>query len=317
VKEFQYQNLEHYRQYLSIERLVVGVSGGRSSAYQMAHLVEAARRFNGGIPSGWIFAFENTSLERHETYDFLWKLDCYFLKNTLVILEWDPSVPMGFRVVDHATLARNGEVMDRFLNTPLQRRDGTVGVRPLPNPTQRTCTGNLKIKTSHRYVRKVLKWPTEYYAAIGYRADEKSRCDRKWLRDEARGFDEGGIGVFPMFDAGVTEGMVQAFFFTGPFNLKLDSDFGNCDFCFMTSTWKIKQRMVLVALETQTKLVPGTAPPERIARWIAWEERQSDRPGTFRKDRPTMRQLWEQVCVGDMESAVPEGKNDRCGTCTD
>jgi hypothetical protein len=137
------------------------------------------------------------------------------------------------------------------------------------------------------------------------------------LRDEARGFDEGGIGVFPMFDAGVTEGMVQAFFFTGPFNLKLGSDFGNCDFCFMTSTWKIKQRMVLVALETQTKLVPGTAPPERIARWIAWEERQSDRPGTFRKDRPTMRQLWEQVCVGDMESAVPEGKNDRCGTCTD
>jgi hypothetical protein len=317
VTEFAYQNLEHYRQYFSIERLVVGVSGGRSSAYQMAHLVEAARRFNGGVPAGWIFVFENTSLERPETYDFLWKLDCYFLENRLVILEWDMSVPMGFRVVNHATLLRNGEIMDRFLNTPLQRRDGTVGVRPLPNPTQRTCTANLKIKTSHRYVRRVLKWPMQYYAALGYRADEKDRCDRAWLKDELRGFDEGGIGVFPMFDAGVVKEGVLRFFFTGPFDLKLDSDFGNCDFCFMASTWKIKQRMVLVALETQTKLRPGTPPPERIARWIAWEERQSDRPGTFRKDRPTMRQLWEQVCKGNMQSAVPEGKDDRCGSCTD
>lgn len=317
MKEFAYQNLEHYRQYLSIERLVVGVSGGRSSAYQMAHLVAAAKKYLGAIPAGWIFVFENTSLERPETYDFLWKLDRYFLDGALIILEWDPNAPHKFRIVTHATLLRNGEIMDQFLNTPLKRKDGTTGVRPLPNPTQRTCTANLKIKTSHRYVRHKLKWPMQYYAALGYRADEKGRCDRAWLKDELRGFDEGGIGVFPMFDAGVTEGTVQGFFFTGPFNLKLDSDFGNCDFCFMASTWKIKQRMVLIALETQTKLVPGTKPPERIARWIAWEERKSDRPGTFRKDRPTMRQLWEQVCEGNMESAVPEGKEDRCGTCTD
>jgi 3'-phosphoadenosine 5'-phosphosulfate sulfotransferase (PAPS reductase)/FAD synthetase len=317
VTEFQFQNLEHYRQYLSIERLVIGVSGGRSSGFQMAHLVEAARRFNGGIPSGWIFSFENTSLERHETYDFLWKLDQHFLGGALVILEWDATAPHGFRVASHSTLLRNGEIMDQFFNTPLKRRDGTFGVRPLPNPTQRTCTGNLKIKTSHRYVRHVLKWPMQYYCAIGYRADEKARCDRKWLQDEKRGFDEGGIGVFPMFDAGAVQNDVENFFLHGPFDLKLDSDFGNCDFCFMASTWKIKQRMILCALEEQIKPRVGGPIPTRVARWIAWEERLSDRPGTFRKDRPTMRQLWEQVCTGNYESAVPEGVEDRCGTCTD
>jgi 3'-phosphoadenosine 5'-phosphosulfate sulfotransferase (PAPS reductase)/FAD synthetase len=317
VREFTYHNLEFYRQCLSIERLVVGVSGGRSSAYQMAHLIAAAMKFLGYIPAGWIFVFENTSLERWETYAFLRKLDDYLLGGKLIMLEFDPTAPNRYRIVTHDTLRRNGEVMDAMLNTPLKRRDGTFGVRPLPNPTQRTCTANLKIKTSHRYVRHTLKWPMDYYAAIGYRADEKSRCDKRWLSDEMRGFDEGGIGVFPMFDSGANVFDVDRFFATGPFDLELESIFGNCDFCFMASTWKIKERMVMVALETQTKLRPGTPPPERIARWIAWEERQSDRPGTFRKDRPTIRQLWDQVCHGNFQSAVPEGKEDRCGSCTD
>lgn len=314
--DFEYRNLEHYRQYLSIERLVIGVSGGRSSAYQMAHLVAAAIKFLGYIPAGWVFVFENTSLERPETYDFLRLLDEYFMGGRLILLEWDASTPGKYRQVTHDTLKRNGEIMDALINTPLLRRDGTVGVRPLPNPAQRTCTANLKIKTSHRYVRKALGWPMEYYSAIGYRADEKSRCDKAWLKDELRGFDEGGIGVFPMFDEGVDEFQVYRFFATGLFDLALDSLFGNCDFCFMASTWKIKERMVMVALETQTKLRPGAEPPARITRWIVWEERVSDRPGTFRKDRPTMRQLWEQVCEGNLQSAVPEGKDDRCGSCT-
>jgi 3'-phosphoadenosine 5'-phosphosulfate sulfotransferase (PAPS reductase)/FAD synthetase len=319
VSDFQYQNLDHYERYLSIKRLVVGVSGGRSSAFQMAHLVAAAKKFLGYIPAGWVFVFENTSLERGETYDFLARLDQYFLGGKMILLEHDVHAPYKFRQVTHATVKRDGEIMDEFLSTPLKRQDGTIGVRPLPNPTQRTCTANLKIKTSHRYVRKVLGWPTAYHAAIGYRADEKSRCDKAWLKDEVRGFDEGGEGVFPMFDAGAVVDDVDKFFLTGPFDLELDSDFGNCDFCFMASTWKIKQRMVLVALETQTRFGPGKAniPPARVARWIAWEERVSDRPGTFRKDRPTMRQLWDQVCQGNLDSAVPEGKEDRCGSCTD
>lgn len=317
MTDFSYSDLEIYRPCLTIERLVIGISGGRSSGYQAAHLVKAAMTYLGYIPAGWIFVFENTSLERWETYDFLRAIDDYFLGGRLVMLEFDPQAQHKYRIVTHDTLKRNGEVMDAMLQTPLYRRDGTLGVRPLPNPTQRTCTANMKIKTSHRYVRHTLGWPMQYYAAIGYRADEKDRCDRRWLADEARGFDEGGIGVFPMFDAGVDVFRVDRFWYEGPFDLKLDSVYGNCDLCFMVSTWKLKERMVLMALETQTKIEPGAVPPERVQRWIDWEERVSDRPGTFRKDRPPVRELWNQVCNGNFESAVPEGKEDRCGSCTD
>lgn len=311
MREFPYQDLEFYRRLPS--RMVIGVSGGRSSGYQMAHIVAAC---DGKFSPDWVFMFENTGLERWETYEFLRRLDAYFGIN-LTITEYDPEAPGRYRVVTHDTLSRNGEPMQRMLSEIVNRRDGTRGVRPLPNPVQRTCTANLKIKTAHRYVRRTLKWPMQYYAAIGYRADEKARCDKRWLSDEIRGFDEGGVGVFPMFDAGVVQDRVESFFRAGPFDLELDSDFGNCDLCFMASTWKIKQRMVLIALETQTRIRPGAEPPERVARWIAWEERQSDRPGNFRKDRPNLRALWEQVCEGNLDSAVPEGKADRCGSCTD
>lgn len=30
-----------------------------------------------------------------------------------------------------------------------------------------------------------------------------------------------------------------------------------------------------------------------------------------------LRALWNQVCEGNLDSAVPEGKEDRCGSCTD
>ncbi len=309
MKGFDFQDIEFYRNLP--QRMTIGVSGGRSSAYQMAHIVAAC---DGRFSPDWVFMFENTGLERSETYAFIQRLDQYFGLR-LAILEYRAG--NKFEVVDHSTLSRNGEPMDTLLSEQLRRRDGTIGVRPLPNPAQRTCTANLKIKTAHRYVRRSLGWPTQYYAAIGYRADEKSRCDRKWLQDEKRGFGEGGIGVFPMFEAGVVQDRVESFWRNGPFDLELDSDFGNCDLCFMASTWKIKQRMIWMALETQTRLRPGTPPPERIARWITWEERQSDRPGPFRKDRPTVRELWNQVCEGNFESAVPEGKEDRCGSCTD
>lgn len=317
MTDFAYCDLDVYRQCLSIERLIVGVSGGRSSGYQMAHLVEAAKRFRGSIPPGWVFVFENTSLERWETYDFIRKLDDYFLGGALVILEWDATDKRGFRIVTHDTLKREGEIMHAMLTTPLNRRDGTFGVRPLPNPTQRTCTANLKIKTAHRYVRRALGWPTQYYSAIGYRADEKERCDNRWLQDELRGFDEGGIGVFPMFDAGVDVFRVDDFWSRGPFDLEMPSIFGNCDLCFMVSMWKIKERMLRIALEDQLVLAPGAPPPLRVARWIAWEERVSDRPGTFRKDRPPVREIWNQVCAGNFDGLNNEGREDRCGSCTD
>lgn len=75
------------------------------------------------------------------------------------------------------------------------------------------------------------------------------------------------------------------------------------------------------------KIETGTPPADgRYVVFVRCEARQVNEwaepiiaawHGTFRKDRPTIRQLWEQVCEGNYESAVPEGKEDRCGSCTD
>lgn len=292
--------------------VVLNVSGGRSSAFQAWHIVEA----NGGLPAGVLCNFNNTSKERPATYDFIASLDAA-LGLDIHYLEYDSTDPKKVRRVQFHELKREGEVFDDFVHEVLpRRRDGTPGVRPLPNPAQRTCTAQLKIKTLHRYARRVLGWSTQYHCAVGYRADERARYERRVKQDRRRGWPEGGRGLFPMFHAGAVQEDIQRFWMHAPFDLDLDSAHGNCDYCFSVSTWKLKERMALEAMECQIKRRPGAPLPPRLASWVAYEERQSDRPGPFRRDRPTLRELWEQVCVGDMQSAVPEA-DDVCQVCVD
>lgn len=324
---FVFRDLDLYRNYLpddaDEDHQVLGVSGGRSSAYQVAHIVEA----NGSVPRGAICTFENTGKEREETLVFVDRMDRHFQLD-LLWLEHDPEAPGRVKRVTFETAARNGEPFDAFLSDIVpKRRDGTAGVRPLPNPAQRSCTATLKTKTLHRYVRQHLGWSMRYYSVLGFRADERARYERRVKADLKRGWDEGGKAVFPMYRAGAVQADVQAFFpwdpekaaceLEVPFTLELDSNWGNCDFCFMKSTWKIKEQMVYEALRYQVRIELGATPPPTVQWWIAKEERVSDRPGPFRLDRPTFRELWAQVCAGDLESAVPEGKEDACGTCSD
>jgi 3'-phosphoadenosine 5'-phosphosulfate sulfotransferase (PAPS reductase)/FAD synthetase len=306
----QYSGLEFYRNMPA--PLAIGVSGGRSSAYQLAHYIIA----NNGVRDDVFLTFENTGLEAKETYKFLENIEDYF---GLIItrLEYAPERPEKYKVVTRETMDRNGGPFEKLLTEIIKkRRDGTTGVRPLPNPAQRTCTANLKIKTMHRYVRRELGWPTRYFAMIGYRADEKRRYDKKVAKD-MKGPTEGGTGVFPMYHSKADSARVHAFWASMPFDLQLLSEFGNCDLCFMAATWKIKLRMALIAEQDGIAPEPGGPIPYRIARWIAWEERLSDRPGVFRKDRPSYRALWNEICVGNY-SAVGNGRLGlECASCTD
>jgi hypothetical protein len=156
----------------------------------------------------------------------------------------------------------------------------------------------LKVKTAHRYLTKVMGWPQRYWSALGYRADEPKRVARR-KRADAIKLSEGGIGLYLMFDAGVISGDVLSFWRAMPFDLGISSEEGNCDFCFMKSTTKIKHMMVVY--------------PERVQPWLDFEARVTDRPGLFRKDRPSLAQLWAEVRRGDM-SAPDDDKE--CGTCT-
>lgn len=310
-----FQNLEMYRldrwHPMDGRPTALNLSGGRSSAYQVWHIVEA----NGGLPQGFTVNFQNTSKEDEETLIFIDKLD-QRLGLGVHYLEFNPDAPNMVERVRFETAARNGEVFQRLLDQRVKRRDGTVGVRPLPNPTARYCTGTLKIRTFDRYARKVLGWPKEYWSVLGYRFDERGRYDRRVKADRKK-FPEGGKGLFPMYHAGADQVDVQRFFMHAPIDLGIDSLKGNCDYCLMVATWKIKERMLDEAVNCQIKVRPGAEPPPKLRFWIAAEERVSDRTGPFRRDRPTYRQLWDEVCAGNL-SAVGNGEiGMECGTCTD
>jgi len=295
--------------------IVIGISGGRSSAYQAWHLIKANPDWR---ERGWLFVFENTGRELEETLIFVNALDLH-LGLGIIWLEYDPTALGKVKIVTFETAARNGEPFDALLNEVIEKRkDGTRGLRPLPNPKAKHCTANLKVKALHKYLRIHLGWKMQYYAVLGYRADKQDTPRvLRMIESNKKGWPAGGKGLFPMYEARATQDDVQGFWLFAPFDLGLDSNYGNCDYCLEVSTWKKKERMLLEAISCGIIPRPGAAPPPRLAWWIAYEERKSDRPGTFNFRHPTYRQLWEQVCAGNMASAIKENVNDVCRSCSD
>lgn len=292
-----FSNLEKYRGLP--ERLVIPFSGGRSSGAQLAHIIEA----NGGLPQGAVVCFQNTGFELPATLDFVQRFGEHFAIS-IYWLERDLSEPTKVRVVSHNSAARAGEPFLQMFSQPLVRKDKSFGLRPLPNPVQRTCSSELKTKTSHRFVRQHLGWPNRYWSALGYRADEPQRVARRRKREDryVKSCPEGGWGVFPMFEAGMTGEDVLRFWSKMPFDLGIESWQGNCDFCFMKAEWKIKEMM--------------RAHPDRVQPWLDMEASERDRSNRFRKDRRSVQELWGEVQRGDM-SVRPQDTRIECGNCTD
>lgn len=273
-------------------------SGGSSSAMQVWHCLEA----NGGLPTNWEVVMCNTGFERPETLDF-WSDFQRHVGVKITMLEREAAG--GFSVVGHNSVSRRGEPFKTLVTEHIKRIDGTVGPRPLPSDgPRRLCSGELKTKTAHRYLRS-LGWG-RYASVIGFRADERNRVVRKRAMDakRPRGVVEGGFGLFPSYNAGVTAEDVLAFGLHFPWWLKLPSWKGNCNNCFMMSEWKMKDRLA--------------DDPSSADDWIEMEEMPRDRNSQFRPGRKSMRQLRDEVLAGDF-SVDPKAlrKRPECGTCHD
>ena len=248
-------------------------SGGRTSAYLLHQILLA----NGGLPDNCVVVFQNTGKELEATLEFIEQ--CSQRWNVPITwLEWDGFIPPGrsacyFRGVDFTTADRIG--------TPFSRLIDSLGY--LPNPTQRICTANLKIKTGKAYMRSIGYDRWENY--MGIRHDEQRRV----VRMRAPGRDtSGGDPVMPLADAGVTKQIVGDFWRRMPFDLKLSNDngttpHGNCDLCFL------KGRNQVLSLIREN--------PQRADWWVEQEQKisasgsaqgQCDR---FRADRPGYAQM--------------------------
>jgi len=188
----------------------ISFSGGRTSAY-MLHQILAV---NDGLPDRAKVVFSNTGREMPETLDFV--QECSDQWNVPIVWVEDAERVEGqpiFDVVSHNSASRNGEPFARLI----QRK------KACPDQSKRFCTEHLKILCARRYLMSI-GW-TQWTNALGIRADEAHR--------KVPSPDKRVTRWYPLED--VTKNMVNAFWRSMPFDLKVKQGLGNCDGCFLKS----------------------------------------------------------------------------------
>jgi hypothetical protein len=321
------------------EPLLIGMSGGQTSAYQLWLFLE---RLGGKIVGRRTVAFANTGDEDERTLKFVeriaveWGVDIQWVEYRFEPLPADLLADPEFRdlrrrqfadransdlrhhlalcfhahgfpdlsesirqgreclngrstyaVVNYATASRNKEPYTAMLRAREDYRQdvkGLVGV--LPCPSQRLCTGQLKMNTMRRLMEDTFgtAGPRGYNVALALRADEEERLYSAREREI-----ECGVPYFPMADANITGDDVAAFWRTQPFRLGMKSYEGNCRLCFMKKAGAI-DRLIRQC-------------PECADWWIDWERRAGDR---FRRDRDSYAALKWQAQNQPLLFAEPE-----------
>lgn len=246
------------------EPCILGCSGGRTSGFLVRKVLDA---YDNRLPSTVHIVFANTGKEDEMTLKFVERISIEW-SIEITWLEYVNAYPKhDFRVVNYATASRNGEPFDDMLKWKARYRREVKKLPPvLPNPAQRMCTGDLKMKTIARFARRLwnLKRPSEFSAALALRADEPRRIDSARKRD-----NEGGVAYFPLDVAEIVAADVLEFWKGQSFDLGIKSYQGNCDLCFM----KNRESMDRLLREN-----PGRA------EWWAQKEKESGQ--RFRNDRP-------------------------------
>jgi 3'-phosphoadenosine 5'-phosphosulfate sulfotransferase (PAPS reductase)/FAD synthetase len=265
--------------YLIDRPATISFSGGRTSGFMLAKIVEA---YGGTLPDDVIPCFQNTGLEHPATLEFV--RECG--ERTGVKIRWleyrRTEEEHTFEEVTFESASRNGEPFTQV-----------VAARGhLPNPVTRICTVNLKMRTLIRFTRS-LGWG-QFTNAIGLRADEPRRVARM------KGDIKAESVVMPLAEAGQTIADVRAYWKERPFDLRLPNDdhaYGNCVGCFL----KGKDKLMRLMREA----------PEHFDWWIE-TERNPPTNGTasvFRSDRPTYAQMMQisksQGFLFDEEDTLP------------
>lgn len=280
--------------------------------------------FGGKLPADRRVVFCNTGKERIETLDFVnecsqrWGVPIAWLEyrkdNSKAVgtlgRNHQPSIGRhGWAEVTYQTASRSGRPFDELINVMAEFRREVKAKDPvLPNPVQRFCTGEMKVRTLGRYLNSI-GWILETTTdAIGLRADEPKRVAKLTARRVAKtGVLECGLPTAPLAEAGVTEPAVMEFWSAQPFDLQLEQHEGNCDLCFLKNAKK------------QTAILQSR--PDLADWWIRHEKTSGQ---TFRNDRPCMADM---LAIAQKKQEGPgwlwaDGNNGSCGEleecrCTD
>ena len=207
--------------YVRFNKMSVSFSGGRSSG-MMVDLVQ--KYYSPHMEVKFLFA--NTGCEHPATYEFIQRCDEFFGLN-LVILEGeaDPEEGKGmrFKQVNASDMNMTGAPFESYI-----KKYG------IPNQTNISCTGRLKVDVMNRYLRQHgfnTGKNLNYHTAIGIRYDE---MDRVSPHAERAGL------LYPLVREKITKQSVHNFWKKMPFDLNIPGDhYGNCVFCYKKSDRKL------------------------------------------------------------------------------
>lgn len=211
---------------------VIGVSGGRSSGYMLAKIIEA---HGGALPDDVIPIFANTGEEHAGSLEFVremserWSVAIRWVEFTADDRHW--------REVTYCNASRKGEPFDALVKWK----------RYVPNGVTRICSEWLKIRASNGLAASILG--DEFDNVVGIRADEPPRIAKM----RARG------NTLPLVSANATRSNVLAWWAAQPFDLRIPQGQGNCRLCYEKRT------------EQLVNVIRDESDGGGVDRWIARE----------------------------------------------
>jgi len=246
------------------KKISISFSGGKTSAYMLAMILEAKRR--GEIEQEIKVTFCNTGLEHEETLKFVERCDNHFQAGVIwleAVVTHGERIGIRHRTVDFAAASRNGEPFEQYI-----KKHG------IPNQAFPQCNSRLKLDVMDSF-RRSIGWRGNYSTAIGIRADELDRI--RWDAMENEGI------FYPCLDAGVFKRDVAAFWETMPFNLNIPEHYGNCVTC-----WKKTDRKLMTIAKDDPSAFYFMDRMERLYGFAGGERRdggEKQRRVFFRRNR--------------------------------
>lgn len=213
---------------------VIGVSGGRTSGYMLARILDA---HGGALPADVIPIFANTGEEHPGTLEFVREMS----ERWSVAIRWVEFVATDphWREVTYCAASRRGEPFDALVDWK----------RYVPNGVTRICSEWLKIRASNGLAETILG--DDFDNVVGIRADEPPRVANMRRRGN----------LVPLASAGVSRGDVIAWWAAQPFDLSVPAGQGNCRLCYEKRTAQL------------VNVIADASDGGGVDRWIAREQR--------------------------------------------
>ncbi len=200
-----------------IDKLLISFSGGRTSAY-MTHRI--LQEIGASVDARIVFA--NTGQEDENTLEFARNCETFFNRKIYWV---EAEVHNGARKgtthaeVDFQSASRTG--------APFEKVISKYGI---PNASMPHCTRELKLAPI-RSICASWGWKkSEYYSAIGIRADEIDRISSYAYKENL---------IYPLVYWKIKKEDVISFWRDAPFDLKVPEHRGNCLWCWKKSFKKL------------------------------------------------------------------------------